>query len=164
MLPKLIIDFHIGHYNGTMGMKIHVNDTLAFFQQSFDQEKLQFVWDIDMPGRVRIEVFNKQHLDTLVDDQQKIIRDKYIKIEKISLGGVVINTGILHNMIILQTNNGQLKSSYFGFNGYCDIPFDQKNSFYWHLDLMNKYQNSERDTVPTKYIELKEHTKTSYID
>lgn len=141
-----------------MGMRIFVNDLLLLDQSSFDQEKLRFSAEVNMPGSVVIEVFNKQPIDTLLDDNHNIVKDKYIKIEKMTVDSMTIHPAALYDLVELKHNEKIVKGPYFGFNGRCVIPFNQTNSFQWHLDVLSRSWNtSVQDTVPSKYISL---TKT----
>jgi hypothetical protein len=135
MPPKseLKLKFKIGHCNGSMSMKIFINDQLTGDYSQFDDDYITVKQMIDWPCVVKIVITNKNNLyDTQVDSHGKVIADKYIELKEIMIDRMLATQSVI-NAICLNTIDDIINSLYWGFNGTVYIKLDQPDSFEWHL-------------------------------
>jgi hypothetical protein len=89
----------------------------------------QFMW----PATLKLVLSNKNlSSDTKLDNNGKIVADKFIELTKIYIDGVDANIEFMQR-IVLNTNKEKIKTCYWGFNGTVEIAFDLIDSFAWHL-------------------------------
>jgi len=133
-------DFEIGHYNGTMSLDIVVNGRNILHKGSFESDRYSFATEVEWPCLVELQVSGKnQNQDTLVDESGQVVKDKYIKLLNLQVGGIESRL----NNITLQTDTTELTNTYFGFNGTVPINFDGPDSFMWHLKQLASMSNKE---------------------
>lgn len=83
-----------------------------------------------LPTVVTVITSGKGQEDTVVDEQNNIIKDCYAKIREAYLDGFKLNEHFLHEKIVLRADNGQVvTSNYFGFNGTAQIRLDKDSVF-----------------------------------
>lgn len=124
---KLRLEFEFGIANGQM-MSIKVNDT--------DVIDGQITLDITLPSTIRVEFTGKHDNDTVMDENGKIIEDKFIKIKKFLLDDIPVPDWVLHERLSYTTDeNDELPLSFIGHNGslIIDIPEDDVFKFYRRL-------------------------------
>lgn len=131
---QITFNFTIGHYNGTMGMTILSDDIEVISQDVFSDTSFSCTLDVKWPSKLTINVFNKGPNDTLVGENDKILQDKFIKIDDFVVDKMKIPDYLLFDIIVLDTGTNQVKGPYLGFNGTVNINFDKEDSFIWHLD------------------------------
>jgi len=125
-------------------MQIFVNDTLVVNHASFDTNHFVFEKLVSWPSQIKIVVSNKNlSCDTQVDEQGKIVADKYIELKKVLVDRVESSIAYL-NSPILDTGDNKINSCYWGFNGVVNLNFDQTDSFIWHL---NQRSNPDKSYV-----------------
>lgn len=143
------IEFEVGHYNGSMGIRIINNATELFYKPNLAEDNFCFSTDIIIPGNLVIEVFGKNQFDTQVDEQNNILKDKYIKISKLFVDQMEVN--FLHKLIRLETPTNIVHSNYLGFNGKVNVDFNTDDTFLWHLThLCNTTNESSKLTFTTR--------------
>lgn len=100
-----------------------------------------FVTDIMLPEDIEIEFFGKnQGVDTLVDANGKIIKDKHVKIESISLDGIELPKNFLTKGIRLVTEDqNEIFTNYVGFNSRTCIQFTRSNVFFQVAEINRNY-------------------------
>ena len=130
-IPTLVtFEFTIGYCNGSMGLKILLNNIVILNQKKFTSDYFKFSVSVDWPCQLILEVSNKDNeCDTQLDAAQNIIADKYIKLEKLLIDRLPASL----NNINLKTGNTIITSNYWGFNGQIQIDLTGENSFLWHL-------------------------------
>lgn len=134
MISQVTFKFFIGRYNGSMGMDIVYNDSLILSKDSFDTDTFTFSKNLDLPGEVVINIYNKGPVDTLVDNSGNIIADKYIKLEELIVDRLPIHILSLIHLPEVTAPDGQLiRTNYWGFNGPVRIKLEHTDSFLWHL-------------------------------
>ena len=126
--------FEIGHCNGSMSLTILYNNKIIEYHQQINNTKLIVKTKIDLPGVLTINVFNKNmSVDTKIDDTGKILADKYVKLQNLSLGHVLVRTTVLQQLCEYTRNNQTVNDIYWGFPGTIKIKFLEKNVVTWHL-------------------------------
>lgn len=129
------MQFRIGHYNGTMCLTVYVNDQQIAHYDSFDSEHLDLDVDINLPCRLRFVVGNKNsNTDTQVDEAGQILADKFIVLEKLSLGRVAVPPYKLRTICCYTRDTGETcRESFWSHNGTAVIDFDADSVVKWHL-------------------------------
>ena len=95
-----------------------------------DHECPEFAVDIKLPTKLKLVLSGKDmNLDTILDDDGKVIEDLYVKIVKVSLDDIDLGEIFLHKKIKLVTNDGDWTGAYLGFNGHVDFVVDQPTVF-----------------------------------
>lgn len=138
MYSQVKFKFSIGKYNGTMGMHIAYNGKELLSKDSFDSETFVFTHQLEFPGTVTIDLYNKGSADTLVDAQGNIVADKYVKLEELSIDRVPLHILSLIDLPVLSHSGTTTKTNYWGFNGQVTIKLLHTDSFLWHLDEIRK--------------------------
>ena len=142
----LEFEFTIGRCNGTMHMQVFVDNVMVSDYKEFNDNKFIVKYDITWPAQIKFCLANKnQNQDTTIDANGKIIADKYIKLERITMDRIDVGQAFIYSLI-LQTQKDNIKTPYWGFNGEVTICFDQDNSFMWHLKQIPYFQNTYSPT------------------
>ena len=150
MNAHLIFDFTIGHCNGSMSMIILANGEEILNQDKFEQDKFCFEITIPWPSDILIKLYNKGPNDTEVDPNGNILRDKFIKLEALTVDRMPLHILSLLNLSTIDTGTEQIKTNYWGFNGTVKLNFDAPDTMSWHLDALE--QITDQDS--TKYVVL----------
>jgi hypothetical protein len=147
------------YYNGNLRLEVQANEaTVAVWdcqQECLDPQVLRF--DVEKtPLSLRLIFGNKnQEIDTQVDSDGHILKDKAIRIDQV----IIDKIKIYHELFLIPfvTESGQTieNSVYFGFNGVYNIDI-KPNLFQWlnHSKLLlsqksnkNNYQDFLRDIL-----------------
>jgi hypothetical protein len=128
------LDFRVGKINDESMSLIIINGAEKKVYSTLD-EQLCCELIIDFPAQVKIIVFNKGPNDTIVDENQNVIKDKFIQLENLQVDNLQCNPLYLKNKIKLTTNDGRIfYDNYWGFNGEVTLDFSQKNSIFWAFE------------------------------
>jgi hypothetical protein len=151
-LTKLGLEFKIGHCNGTMRMQMFIDDIQIADYFDIESDLLevehQFMW----PATLKLVLSDKNlSSDTKIDNDGKIVADKFIELTKIYIDGVDANIEFMQR-IVLNTNEEKIKTCYWGFNGTVEIAFDLIDSFAWHLRQRAKQNEVDMYVQPIKKI------------
>lgn len=95
---------------------------------------------IDIPGNLTFTFNGKQGRDTILDGQGQIARDKYVKINSMSIGLIPINQNLLYSLCQYRRNDETVNDTFFGFNGELVIHIDNDDAILWHLLNNNKFE------------------------
>ena len=107
--------------------------------------------DLNLPGSLRFEMQgkHKKKWDTVLDKQGDIIKDRYIKIVKVTVNNLMPNQLFLRKWPILHPDtriknflpsNQQIHTNYIGFNGVIQLDFDGDTPAKW-LIKSQKYMD-----------------------
>jgi hypothetical protein len=139
---NLELQFNVGRCNGSMNMQIFVNDKLAQQYDNIESNTISFKQTIEWPAVVRIQLSNKDNsCDTKVDENGKVVEDKYIQLTKIVLDRLMVNERFMNTLGLVTADGTKINTCYWGFNGHALLTLDQADSFAWHLN--NQAANNE---------------------
>lgn len=132
---ELDLGFKIGHYNGSMSLEISYNNQVLDWFPTLPDDSLELKYKITLPGKLEFKVANKNiNTDTQVDDQGKIIADKYVILKSASLGRVPIQEYQLHRLCLHRGIDGDVvNSNFWGKPGTIKIDFNCANVVTWHF-------------------------------
>ena len=135
-MTKLKFIFEVGNINGTsMKLDILVNDASIKHFDSLPEGNTEIELDIVWPSIVKFITSNKNSGDTIIDSTGNIVKDKYIRLDKLFLNNVEVNQLYLTNKLYLYTEHNTIENTdYWGFNGQCSIEFTGKDTLEWHLN------------------------------
>lgn len=129
-------------------------DQIDFFDSVCWQKQL----DLSFPSQLIIEFFGKNPLDTELDQHGNIVRDKFIRLDRLTIDRMQVDSDHLYHMLVLDTETGLVRTKYFGFNGRLTLDFDTPNSLVWLLreksrsNRANKTQDSLALTVDEQHL------------
>lgn len=91
---------------------------------------------VDLPCKVILKFSGKNmNTDTILDENNNIKQDLYVKIKKISLDGFNMGHKHLHQNLCLTAENGQeFCTNYIGFNGAMELTLSYNNVFRQIMD------------------------------
>ena len=86
---------------------------------------------ITLPSKITLAFSNKDNnKDTILDENNNILSDLYVKILNIYLDGIKVNPVYLQKNLKLFTDSGNIiNTPYIGFNGTMEIPLDTASVF-----------------------------------
>ena len=153
MNARLTFKFSIGHYNGTMSMKIMSGGKQLLSIDQFEKNTFEFTTDINWPDAVEFIVSNKGPLDTEVGASGEILQDKFIKLESLIVDRMSVHILALLDCVELETKDQILKTNYWGFNGCARLKFDRDDTLSWHLNNAIKVtaQDNSQHSVMTQH-------------
>jgi hypothetical protein len=94
--------------------------------------------DIELPTQVKLAFSGKTDGDTLVDENNNIVEDMYVKIAAIWLDKFPLSVKYIHQQIQIVTTSGETHTtSYIGFNGTVVLDYSEDNVFSQVLSLNN---------------------------
>jgi len=102
--------------------------------QLFENLPSRFVYETKtiFPNIINITVSGKANNDTIVNEYNEIIEDKFIKLTKLFVHGIEIDTSYLETQLQLNTEDNEIvNSNYWGFNGTVGIVFNALDVFEW---------------------------------
>ena len=97
---------------------------------------------ITLPSKITLTFSNKDNnKDTILDENNNILSDLYVKILNISLDGMKVNPIYLQKNLKLVTDSGNIiNTPYIGFNGTMEISLDA-TSVFQQINCFNKHAN-----------------------
>ena len=128
-----------GECNGHMNVECYANNVLIATPIVTETENVMVNVMVDFPFNLTIKVSGKNsNTDTLVQDN-KLVKDKYVKLKEIYLARYQVNEGVLYNLCqFLPNNESIVQTNYFYCNGVATLKFQATDALRWHL-LNNKY-------------------------
>jgi hypothetical protein len=126
----------------TMSVKVNINDEQEIIISN--QKSYVFSKEIILPSLIRLNFFGKnQNTDTIVDENNTIVKDKSVIIESMSLDQIDIDEAHMHSLIKLHTqDNTIVHSNYIGFNGHVDLDLTQTNVFFQTAEFQSQYSKN----------------------
>lgn len=134
----LEIEFEFGALNSsTMQVQVTVNNHTEILDPGSDTTVV-FQKQIKLPAQIQIRLSNKNmQQDTLVQDGV-IVKDKYVKMNRLSLDKFDTPQNYLEKNIKLNTDSDTHATNYFGFNGQVIIDLDQTCVFAQHCKFLRE--------------------------
>jgi hypothetical protein len=136
----LNLEFSISDLNNPMNLVIDSKTILPN-----EQGKATFTKIIKFPSCIYMEVSGKGKYDTIIDEHGNVVKDKYIKLEKVQVNSIIPNVNFLKKWPRIAINGGRsnqiIYSDYFGFNGTIELEFEGNNVFEWLLRT-NKFRDN----------------------
>lgn len=130
---KLEIDFEFGGCRDRY-FSLQVDD--GYWQTMVSKDDSSYSTDIHLPAIVRLKFSGKTKHDTIMDKDNKIIEDMYVKILAIRLDKIDLNEKFIHQKIQIVTDSKDThNTSYIGFNGTVTLDLAESNAFSQVLTL-----------------------------
>ena len=126
-MPNATVTIEVGEYNGTPGFII---DHLMWQPNELTSGEHEIVFEYKYGSTNRFKMFGKQENDTLVDNDNNILADKFILIKKLRLDYMEILNWQFYKHIW---------NPYFAFNNqsqYLEIP-NKEDLPLWYINLQN---------------------------
>lgn len=127
--------FYNAYKDQYMRLDLLANDCLIEIPHFGSSRHVEF--DITLPCEIQFNLSGKGPLDTVVDENGKVVEDKFIRIDWLSLQGIPVERWILESrLLILHYGSGeQIKTNYFGHNGQAKLVIPHEDIFDFWLDL-----------------------------
>lgn len=123
---ELSVEFEVDTAVGNFMHVAIVSDTYEQTVVPDRSGKYKIHLPIELPETVQLKFSNKTVHDTLVDENNQVTADTYIKVSRIAIDGFPLNDVYLQQKLLLITeSNDQIYSNYIGFNGTVDLVFDR---------------------------------------
>ena len=130
---KLEIDFEFGGCRDRY-FSLHVDD--GYWQTMVSKDDSSYSTDIHLPAMIKLHFSGKTKYDTMMDKDNKIIEDMYVKILAIRLDKIDLNEKFIHQNIQIVTDSKDThNTSYIGFNGTVTLDLAESNVFSQVLTL-----------------------------
>ena len=128
------LDFEIGKIDNKSMTMIVVHENAKKVYSNLE-EKFTLQISINFPTQVKLILLGKKNNDTVVDENQNVVHDKFVKLTKLEVDNLQCNNFYLKNKIKLTTADSQvIHDNYWGSNGEVILDFNQKNSIFWALE------------------------------
>ena len=120
-----------------MSAKFVANNKILQTVKKFKTGTNKVLIDVELPTTINIITDGKDNNnDTLLDDKGNVIKDKFLRIDEISIDKKPIDTNALYKIIKIHTVEKQLiYSNYVGFNGVTSINLEYSDSLIAHLQI-----------------------------
>ena len=140
----LKIELEFSNYNKTMIVEISDNQGVIQTLSDVTDQHVVVNHRISLPSNLNFVISNKNYnTDTLVSPDGKILADKYVKLNNIYLGRMLINPEKLYK-ICCYDNDQNVKTvndTYWGFNGVATINFSDSNFIKYLFLIDNKFKH-----------------------
>jgi len=132
---KLEIEFEFGSCNDK-NFTVVVDDNKSI--KTITPTDNFYCTDIELPAQVKLMFSGKADGDTLMDEDNNIVEDMYVKLAAIWLDKFPLHEKYLHQQIQIETTSGEKHTtSYVGFNGTIMLDYLEDNGFLQVLVLNN---------------------------
>ena len=123
-----------GECNGFMNSRWFINGVLAHELTPTVAGSSEIDFVIDLPVEIKIEVWNKNlNNDTVVDSDGNILKDKFLRVDQVTLARLPIGSHLFAKMFKIHTHDKILYSAYFGFPSTIKFVIEENNALTWHL-------------------------------
>ena len=130
---KLEIKFEFGSCNGKY-FTVVIDDNKSV--KNITPTDNFYCTEIELPTQVKLVLSGKTDGDTLMDENNNIVEDMYVKIAAIWLDKFPLSAKYMHQKIQIVTLSGETHTtSYFGFNGTVVLDYPEDNVFSQVLGL-----------------------------
>jgi hypothetical protein len=139
-MAELKFTLEYGECNGHMTVQCYANDVLIAEPLIKDTDNhVTITAQVDLPVDLVIKVSGKNlNTDTLVENE-KIVKDKYVKLKQIFLSRYPVNEVVLHNLCQFIPEHKSVEyGNFFYCNGTAVVPFRSSDALHWHLS-QNRY-------------------------
>lgn len=124
-----------------MSIDIYDSEQQLAFLENIVEDNLIFNFKITFPNKIKFVLANKNSkFDTKIDSSGNIIADKYVRLTKMSVGNIPVESLNLLKLCDYRYNNQQATSLYWSFNGTVNIDFNAEDFLMWHLTNNNKFE------------------------
>lgn len=127
-------------HNKTMWVEIFNNNMFVKKISEWSDKPTKVDIDTNLPCIIEFKVDGKHKFDTIIDENGKIVADKFIKVEAISIDGKWVNQWMLEGKLLtfIPNDRQEIVTNYFGSNGVgkFSIPFDDLLEF-WLTTLIH---------------------------
>jgi hypothetical protein len=105
------------------------------FKQSIEVAKnFEFTIDINLPATILFHLNKRNHDDTIVQND-KIIADKFIRLDSLEIDGFFVNSYQLpEDKFYFDSKNGRFSTEYWSRNGTASLIIDNDDPALWLLD------------------------------
>ena len=123
-----------------MSLKIFDGTILIFDKSVFESNKEKVEFEVNLPSHVKFITDGKGPDDTIVDTDQSIVSDMYIKISKLSVDSMPVKTWMLEKFLFSgKSISGEIfATNYIGYNGTTELHINYIDSFDFFLDIMSR--------------------------
>ena len=123
--------------NKAMSLSVLVGDK-KIYEGSPKESTIYIDFDCELPNQIVFEFGDKFINDTIVDKSGRIIQDKHIKIEKVSIDNMPVEQWIVESRLFefVPKNNKTIHTNYFGYNGKAYMNIKNNDSFDYFLNLL----------------------------
>ena len=136
-MTKVCFSIYSSNYHGSMSAKFVANKKILQTVKKFSAGINNVSIDVELPTTINIITDGKDNNnDTLLDDKGNVIKDKFLRIDEISIDKKPIDTNALYKIIKIHTVETHLiYSNYVGFNGVTSINLEYSDSLIAHLQI-----------------------------
>lgn len=128
------LDFHVGKVEDKSMTLVVVHENTKKIYSKLN-EKFSLQMDIKFPTQLKLILLGKKNTDTVFDENQNIIKDKFIRLDRLDVDNLTCNQFYLKNKIKLTTvDNQTIHDNYWGSNGEVVLDFNQPNSILWAIE------------------------------
>lgn len=138
-MTELKFTLEFGECHGYMAVACYANDMLIAEPAPTSSNNVIVYTDVDLPLDLTIKVSGKNlNTDTVVENN-KIVKDKYVKLKDVYLAKYPVNPTVMYNLCSFTHSNGNTEqTNYFYRDGTAILKFQATDALRWHL-LHNKY-------------------------
>ena len=128
---KLNLEFEFGRARDQFMVCVVAYNGLVFpLEIAADQDHAmtQITLHIELPCRIVLQLTGKQPNDTVLDQNNCIVKDTYVKLSGVKIDDFKLNQIFLCQKVQLRTTGGQeIITNYFGFNGQVNLDFSKSS-------------------------------------
>ncbi len=127
--------------NGSMKLEIFDDTELVYSNSSFEPGPGKIEFLANWPTTINIVASGKNDNDTLLDDQQQIIKNKAVEITGVLINQFAIQIDQVDKLFQCQ-RQGQTEithENFWGFNGKIQLHLTEKSPMRYMLSLQNQF-------------------------
>ena len=125
-------------YGNRMGLTVIANSNLIYQSNQLCDDTLDLEFVSNLPLTLEFQVYGKTPGDTEVDHEGRILRDKCVILDGLSINDMWIKKWMLENKLISFCPDSARPriNNYFGQNGVASFNIPQSNLLEFWLDVM----------------------------
>lgn len=138
-MTELKFTLEFGECNGYMSVECYADSKLIASPVVVNSHNVIIDTMVEFPFDLTVKVSGKNlNTDTLVQDE-KIVKDKYVKIKEIYLARYKVSESVVYNLCkFTPTGHNTEQTNYFYRDGTAVLRFQAADALRWHLSN-NKY-------------------------
>jgi hypothetical protein len=141
MKIQLTLMGRVQRCNGSLNIEIKDQEHVVYVGEDLPEGSWIAEFNIDWPTTVHIQLSNKQHNDTQLDQNGLIIQDKVIEVTDVLINNFPIHQDLVDKLFVCRREGSAVDTNenWWAWNGAVQINFNHTSPMRYLLSLQNEF-------------------------